>query len=261
MIDLDPKFIQKIKDHIIQFADEKFGDIKREPVLSEDKILFLDTILDYSDNLARKEKEQIIQAIMYVQTALDIHDFVSIHSYKHDQINQQKQMNVLVGDLLSGKFYHNLSRVEYIDLIEVIAGAIRTINERKMMIYHSDIHSIEHLIEEMKEVESAIVIHVAEYFKMTEHHDVIKNWLLMKRLFLELKTYAQEQKSAVITLLSQSNNEDDVIRMVENMIPGIMIRLESLIQSLPLHLNELRMFLMNELKRISQKQGILLEEG
>ncbi|SET90095.1 heptaprenyl diphosphate synthase [Salinibacillus kushneri] len=258
---MDPKLIQRVKEQLNHFSDKSFESTNQKAVFSEDKILFLDTILCGSVYMTDDKKEKYIQAIMFVQTALDIHDFVPIHSIEQNQIIPRKQMNVLVGDLYSGKFYEILSNLENIEFIAVLASAIRSINERKMVIYYSDGHSINHLVEELKEVESALIIHVCQYFNINEYNEVIQNWLLMKRLMMELYTYQKEKKSVVLNLLSQRYTEHDVIRMVENMIPRIMIKLEALIHDLPSEVQALKSYLMKELKELSLKQGILLGEG
>ncbi|MRG86407.1 heptaprenyl diphosphate synthase component 1 [Salinibacillus xinjiangensis] len=254
--------MQNIKDKLTKYMSEPFQELpQEEAIISDDKILFLHSILTEA-GIENHDKEKYILATMLVQTALDIHDFVAIQNA--DQTNSfksDKQMTVLAGDLYSGLFYHILSNIEDIQMIGVLSRAIRDINERKMIIYQSDIHSINHLLEELKEVESALVVQVANYFEVSGCNIAIQNWLLMKRLSLELRLYQKQNQSSVIGLLTQRNTEQDVIRMFENMIPRLAMKLESYIDDLPAKFGELKTLLNQELKNVSWKQGLVLGEG
>lgn len=253
-----------IKEKLYEYSNHpflnKFFDL---PEVSEDKIILLQAILDQTD-LKMDVKEDYIMATMLIQTALDAHELVSNDSEDNININKnkrQKQLNILVGDLYSGLFYEILSHLDDIPMINVLAGAIKEINERKMILYKDNIHSINQLMEEVKSIESLLLNQVASHFDITSLDGITENWLLMKRLVKERDLYQQNGNSFILDVLTERIEEKDSIRMLENMITRIAHILETYIVHLPSELESLKSHLLHDLKQIMKRQEILLEEG
>ena len=253
-----------IKEKLYEYSNHpflnKFFDL---PEVSEDKIILLQAILDQTD-LKMDVKEDYIMVSMLIQTALDAHELVSNDSEDNININKnkrQKQLNILVGDLYSGLFYEILSHLDDIPMINVLAGAIKEINERKMILYKDNIHSINQLMEEVKSIESLLLNQVASHFDITSLDGITENWLLMKRLVKERDLYQQNGNSFILDVLTERIEEKDSIRMLENMITRIAHILETYIVHLPSELELLKSHLLHDLKQIMKRQEILLEEG
>src|SRR5690606_23318845 len=141
-----------------------------------------------------------------------------------------------------------------IPMINILAGAIKEINERKMILYKDNIHSINHLMEELKSIESLLLNKVANHFNITSLDGIMENWLLMKRLVKERDLYQQEGKSFVLDVLIERIEEKDSIRMLVNMITRIAHILESYIVHLPTEMEVLKTYLLNDLKQIMKRQ-------
>jgi heptaprenyl diphosphate synthase len=254
------EILNKLYDHSNHPFLNKYFDL---PNISEDKIIFLQAILDQT-KLTNEKKETYILATMLVQSALDTHDLVSNESDNHTPINKakrQKQLNILVGDLYSGHFYETLSISNDLPMIQVLSRSIKEINERKMTLYLNDIHSLYDLMEELKKVESLLIEDIANYFEVTVLANILPNWLLMKRLIREQKLYSRNNYSYIVNLLSKQNQEYHSVRMMENMVSRIAHTLEILIKDLPNDYSELKKLLLDDLIEISYSKEILLEEG
>ncbi len=261
---MNSNYTTLIKNKLNEYSNHpflnKYFDV---PEISSDKIVFLKTILDQTE-LTEPKKENYILATMLIQTALDAHELVTNELDKKININKnkrQKQLNILVGDLYSGLFYEMLAQLHDIQMINVLAGAIKEINERKMTLYHNDVHSINQLLEEIKRIESLLVTSVSEVFHISSLREIIENWLLMKKLMREQYHYYQKKESRIITLLSEHNEPSHAIRMLENMISRISHTLESYITHLPVQYVELKKVLLEDLRQLAKEQELLLEEG
>ncbi|MBB6452202.1 heptaprenyl diphosphate synthase [Salirhabdus euzebyi] len=256
--------IQNIKNKIEQYADNSF--LKQyldKPFVAEDKILFLKTILEHAE-VDEEKKETYILATMLMQMALDTHDLVSISrsSATNNHHNKKKQLNILVGDLFSGLFYELLANIKDVQVINILAGSVKEVNEHKMIIYHNEINSINHLLDELKQIESLLIKRVSEFVGVKQLDSIMENWFLMKRLVHEKNLYSKKQQSFIVSILSQHDTEHHVIRMIENMIPRIAYKLESYINELPTNQFEgIKTSLINELKKLSLEREIILEEG
>jgi heptaprenyl diphosphate synthase len=233
------------------------------PIISEDKVLFLQGILSQT-KLDEEKKEKYVIATMLIQIALDAHELVSNDYHDIMQISKEKrqrQLSILVGDLYSGLFYKILSQVKDIQMINTLASAIKEVNERKMVLYHNDITSINHLFEDVKKIESLLIEKVSGFLNISAFDHIFPNWLLIKRLMKELKSYQKENDSYIIKLLLTRMEEQEILRLLENMISRTAHILENYIMELPNHLSLWKDILLDDLKQQFVRQEILLEEG
>src|SRR5699024_11828541 len=109
-----------------------------------DKIIFQADVNKHMD-MKDTKKKQIILTVMLVQCALDTHELVPVNN---DSMlsKTEKQLAVLAGDYYSGLYYALLAEHGQIRMIQILANAIKQINEYKMNIYYGEANDINELI-------------------------------------------------------------------------------------------------------------------
>src|SRR5690625_4710701 len=118
-----------IEDKIRHSYLEKFI---QKPLIDIDKLLILYYI--YKDiEIPSNKKQQYITTIMLVQIALDTHELIPSNG-SNTMTKTEKQLSVLAGDYFSGLYYLILAEIEDIEMIEILATAIKKINEHKMIL-------------------------------------------------------------------------------------------------------------------------------
>src|SRR5699024_11978545 len=80
----------------------------------------------------------------------------------------EKQLAVLAGDYYSGLYYALLAEHGQIRMIQILANAIKQINEYKMNIYYEAANDINELIYFLMKQESLLIDSVAEEFQLEE---------------------------------------------------------------------------------------------
>lgn len=217
-----------------------------EPVIDEDKLVLLASIMD-DTNLPDVKKEQYIITTMLVQVALDTHDLVTLTDEDEEQETvRNRQLTVLAGDYYSGMYYYLLSQLDDIPMIHTLASAIKDINEQKMELYYKDVDSFQEFMNGLRDIESLLIQRVASYVQRAGINDVAGEWLLTKKLLDEKKNIQQNGFSPLFDLLLKSpttnTNYAQIMTTVENMIQKNINRLELTLSQLPLHFNLLKSY-------------------
>nr|WP_295971670.1 heptaprenyl diphosphate synthase component 1 [uncultured Bacillus sp.] len=171
------------------------------PVIDEDKILILISILDQLE-LSPSEKDTFVIAIMLMQIALDTHDLVSIE-LKDESSMKVRQLTVLAGDYYSGLYYKYLAEISDIQIIKMLSEGVKNINEHKVFVYHKDPVNIEDLINSMKTIEFSLFGKLIEYGGIKKWNDLISNLLLVKRLASERNQFEETGHSFVFDALEK----------------------------------------------------------
>ncbi|TMN20683.1 heptaprenyl diphosphate synthase component 1 [Lentibacillus cibarius] len=154
------------------------------PYLNDDKLYMLTLVLN-NTALPDEKKKNYITAAMLVQMALDIHDAVpeTNDCLQTDDEVKSKQLSVLAGDYYSSLYYLLLSEVEEVELIRVLATAIKEINEGKMELhYKMNEDSFYISMQLIKKVESLLIIRVAEFTGEKMIRDIAAEWLTIRKL-------------------------------------------------------------------------------
>ncbi|MCF6095335.1 heptaprenyl diphosphate synthase component 1 [Microaerobacter geothermalis] len=73
--------------------------------------------------------------VMLVQMGLDIHEEVGLERENTHRGIRSRQLKVLAGDYFSSQYYFLLSEIEDIEMIHILAEAIKEINENKTRYY------------------------------------------------------------------------------------------------------------------------------
>lgn len=169
------------------------------PDLDEDKLLFLVSILDYAD-LPMEDIENYAISAMLLDIALETHDQVT-NDMSGEENLRVRQLTVLAGTYYSGLYYQLLSRHREIDVIRLLALAIETINDQKIIVYQKEATTIEQLMECVRKIESALLENLADHFQAHVWNDLFTNYFFFKRLSAEKEKFFNKQPSVVFDAL------------------------------------------------------------
>jgi len=128
--------VYRVRQQASQYLDY---DIIRQytelPELPDYQIqLMLSFLHNGRSNGRRSELYTLVTSL--VQVGLDAHDHVVSRDFGGDlQQMRAKQLKVLAGDYLSGKYYELLSMAEDIDAVRALSEAISEVNLTKMKMY------------------------------------------------------------------------------------------------------------------------------
>jgi heptaprenyl diphosphate synthase len=189
MQDIRQKFSiikQKVENSVFDTYLLKFIET---PVIDEDKLLILISLLDQLD-LSFKKMENTVLSTMLVQIALDTHEHISM-------INDEKgrQLTVLAGDYYSGLYYKLLAESEDIMIIKALSQGIKEVNEHKITVYYKETADLDVLMSSMMMIESSLITQLSEYYNLDQWNEVIANLLLFKRLLTEQDLFIQTGSS------------------------------------------------------------------
>lgn len=154
----------------------------QKPRISEEKLRILAFIVN-NTNLTPVKKEKYIITAMMVQIALDTHEVVPI-SNKRDETKQErlsKQLRILAGDYYSSLYYFVLSEIADFKFIQILATAIKNINENKMKLYYNEVDSFEELINLTRQIDTMLLLHVANFLHGNILDQVIEDWLFTSK--------------------------------------------------------------------------------
>lgn len=165
------------------------------PYLNEDKLLLLLLTLEQL-NLPTPRYEDYAMTTTLLQVALDTHDRVTNTNANQHEL-KSRQLTVLAGVYYSGLYYKILSESSEVDTIRVLAHAIKTINDKKIMVYQKENMNLETLMERIEVIESALVVTFSERLTTTSWTEFVKNYLFVQRLLQEKKAFLEYKPSVV----------------------------------------------------------------
>ncbi|MCP3030691.1 heptaprenyl diphosphate synthase component 1 [Halobacillus sp. A1] len=235
-----------------------------DPVIDEDKLAILISIMDHT-TLSPLKKEKYIITTMLVQIALDTHDLVTLTEDDDEQDTvRTRQLTVLAGDYYSGLYYYVLSQLNDIPMIRTLAGAIKEINELKMELYYKDVDSFQEFLTSLKKIESLLIQRVATYVQKTTINDMAGDWLLAKRLLQEKNSYQEGRFSPVMDLLVKRPDSTEtggqLVFNIEQLLHKHISNLETSVSQLPIHFNWLKAYIHSAIYQKFYKTNIA-EEG
>ncbi|UOR12459.1 heptaprenyl diphosphate synthase component 1 [Halobacillus amylolyticus] len=240
--------IQQLKQKIASQVRHPFlAKFIPEPIIDEDKLVILSSIMDHT-TLSPVKREQYVITTMLVQIALDTHDLVTLTDEDDEKETiRTRQLTVLAGDYYSGLYYYLLSKLDDIPMIRTLAGAIKEINELKMELYYKDVDSFQEFLASLKKIESLLIQRVATYVQKTTINDMAGEWLLAKRLIDEKTSYQEGKFSPVIDLLVRKpgslETSTQVMLSLEQMLQKHITRLEATVSQLPIHFKWLKSYI------------------
>jgi len=162
--------INILKDKIKKHMSNSFLDSQiKKPYISEDQLYILHHLFMQAPDFISKREHYIITTLL-VQAALDTHDSVTPHNIEieGEQADQSTQLTVLAGDYYSGLYYLILSNTEDIEFINILAYAIKEINELKMELYHSKIRDFSEFALLYGRISALLIKETARYIGIRE---------------------------------------------------------------------------------------------
>lgn len=256
------KLTLEIENRIQHSYLEKFI---QKPIIDQEKLFILSTIINHS-SLPEPKKKYYIVTSMLVQIALDQHDLVPKQEASDEgKIQPQtKQLTVLAGDYYSGLYYFFLAEIGDFDMIRVLASAIKEINELKMKLYYLEADSIHIYIDMVKQIESLLIVHVAQFIQETSLKDILADWLIIHRLMSERKSLELAKMTPLFENWynqSASGSQRMLLEAVETVIQQKTNKLMHALNKLPAHYTELKEHISKGLYNRACKLTIKAEEG
>lgn len=263
MSGLSIKHIQEELEDILQ--DSYLQKYLQKPEIDNDKLMILYTLIQNTNYTDIKKKNYVITT-MLVQIALDTHDLVTENSTEEsDTYKRNRQLTVLAGDYYSGLYYYMLSKLDDIPMIHTLASAIKEINELKMIIYYEVHHSISDLMENIKVLESILIIRVAEHFNKSAINDFVENWLFTRKLMREKNLFLTDQRTPLCDLLIQGQDFEipynQFGQTIEALIHKHLLVSKELVHFLPTHFQILKNDIHNLYTENYTSNKIAMEEG
>ncbi|UFT97628.1 heptaprenyl diphosphate synthase component 1 [Radiobacillus kanasensis] len=237
-----------------------------KPFIDNDKLMILTSLMNTTD-LSESKKDHYIITTMLVQVALDTHDLVTNQSMEKESVQHkvERQLTVLAGDYYSGLYYFLLSKLDDVDMIHVLASAIKEINELKMSAYYNKPDSIQDWMRVVKQIESLLIQRVAEHIQGTEINALSGEWLLMRRLTKEKQHFLKSGQSELIHVLTghelSNNPSKQAIQLVEGTIQKCVQKMETAVNQLPFQFNQLTSYVHALIYDYSRKNTKVVEEG
>ncbi len=169
--------------------------IQDPAIINEEKLYMLHILMDDTD-LTSSHQESIIITTMLIQIALDTHDLIlDAEEAPVNSTNKiSQQLTVLAGDYYSGLYYLILSETNDFRLIKYLARAIKEINEEKMKLYYREFQSVSQFFAIIKQIESLLFTHVAQYCGAPTFIPIIEKWLLLQSIHMEMTSYNRGEK-------------------------------------------------------------------
>ncbi|MCJ7839457.1 heptaprenyl diphosphate synthase component 1 [Lederbergia sp. NSJ-179] len=176
-----------------------FSQYVKPSMMDEDRILLLTYAMQDVD-IPKEEIDTYISAAMLAHYAMEMHENVTEHQLTSVK---EKQLNVLAGDYYSGLYYRLLAGYQNIELIKVLADAIKIINEQKINIFQMDGGNYHSFMKSLKQVESILLIKFNSHFNPPSlYNQFIAEFLLFKKLIVEIGNMIIGKQSRFIKSLA-----------------------------------------------------------
>ncbi len=171
------------------------------PPIDEDKLFLLVAFLDYL-NLPLEKIEHYAIPTMLLQIALDTHEKVT-NDMTGKQNMKERQLTVLAGTYYSGLYYKILADYQDIEVIRLLAEAIETINDHKIIVYQQEMNGIEKLMESIENIEATLFKEISKHLHAMAWGELFSDFLLIKRLYKEKELFLRSQSSVVFEALKK----------------------------------------------------------
>lgn len=253
--------IQHLKELLEdKIRNEYLEQFIQKPRISEEKLRILAFIVNHTTLTPVKKENYIITAMM-VQIALDTHELVPVYNHL-DETKQEKlskQLRILAGDYYSSLYYFLLSEIEDFEFIQILATAIKNINESKMKLYYNEVESFEEFIDLTKQIDSMLLLHVANYLHGNSFKQVITDWLFTNKL-----TQEPNEQHLLIKKWQKINNVSEEKPLEEffyALIHQNSMHLKKSILNLPEQYTALTNYLLKKLNETQYHYSSKVEEG
>ncbi|WP_170140727.1 heptaprenyl diphosphate synthase component 1 [Oceanobacillus arenosus] len=236
----------------------------KQPTIDEDKLFILSTLINNTAGLSINEKEHYILTTMMVQIALDTHETVPVETSSKESHDEAiaNQLTVLAGDYYSGLYYLLLAEIEDFEFIHRLATAIKEINENKMKLYYREVTTLDEYLFLIEQIDTLLILHVANYVKDHSLDNISGEWLLMNRLIQAKSSLVNGNPTPIMKQIANSdrNNATSQIR-IDTMIENKKKTIESLLVGLPVEHTAFQLHVQLKLAEVTYAKISIAEEG
>jgi len=220
--------INQIKRQINERTQHPFLDrFIEKPDIDEDKIRIL--ALMFEENGEYGDALQCITAVMLMQMALDMHDFVDNADFS--QPLRQRQLSVLAGDYYSSQYYCLLSEAGAFSMIRSLARGIRLLNEEKVRLVQGTWQwpQFIHLIEK---IEASLITALADFLHLSDWVPFIQSYFAYKRILKEKNTWQSGRPSSFLRPLFHADmvKKSEFLARCDEFLLVLKERLEALMR-------------------------------
>jgi len=257
--------IDQIKEKIFQKISHTYlFEHIQKPVIDEERLLLILSMLQEAE-LSDKDIEKYTITTMLIQIALDTHELIT-NEKKSKDIEKNRQLTVLAGDFYSGHYFQLLAEAEDIQMIKILAEAIKEINEHKIFLYQKTAAGIEELVDSIVIVEYALVDKLIAAFQLEKWKDLSRSILLIKRLLKEKNTYHETGFSLTDIFSSakwKRKNKKSIAseHILEKCLADVYSHLQHVMECAPVSINPLLSEKIQILLKECQQQQMYVEEG
>ncbi|WP_194840813.1 heptaprenyl diphosphate synthase component 1 [Filobacillus milosensis] len=159
--DIRHKFITKYKHSHISAS-------LYDEVLSNKQISWFKRLLIEAET---PSANQIFNALLHMQTSLDIHDLVDLKTNENmaEDRSQTNQLQVLVGDFHSSYFYRLLSQQNLLEELYHFIEKIKEINDLKMSVLHNyEGHDMEIQLKHIEKIHIGLIEAIISLYNLPE---------------------------------------------------------------------------------------------
>ncbi|MTT31269.1 hypothetical protein GMB86_04460 [Terrilactibacillus sp. BCM23-1] len=155
-----------------------------KPAVDIDKVLTL--FLLFKQHGSYKNIEQYVMSVMIAQMGLDTHEKITKNEKLKGLELKQRQLTVLSGDFYSSLYYYILAEQKDIQMVKWISQAIQELNINKMHFFYAENDAnIDYYFDHLRQIESHLIIKLAERLGINDWTDIIADFFFLKRLHLE----------------------------------------------------------------------------
>lgn len=237
-----------------------------KPTIDREKLYILINIMNHA-KLSDHKKRQYIITIMLVQIALDTHDLVPVSN--EELINEKEiittQLSVLAGDYYSGLYYRLLSEIKELEMIQILASAIKEINEYKMIIYYKEMMTFKEYIHYVEKINARLIIRIAKHFNLLPAlQQIISHLLITNKLIEENRSLYNKNASSILNNWLQHSPQSSPVTIyndVEDIIEKYAKDIEILRVESAVHIKQFDQLIKYFLNEVINKKTSIAEEG
>lgn len=233
------KILKKTKNtYLLQYIDD--------PLIDDDKVLLLYMMFE-EKKVSKSMFEDYIIPIILVQIALDTHETISVHKLNDDSSRKNRQLSILGGDFYSSLYYQILSSINDLQMIRTLAQGIQEINENKMQFYQTESQEIENAIENIRRIESALLLRTADSLHLPLWKGIAEEFLFIKRLLNERIEFEKGRLTPLFLKISKQLQGESrtgytkhMLKVVDDYINHSKIRIDKFLSEQPVMENVLK---------------------
>lgn len=220
--------IQEVNMHARNEFVQQYVDIPPVPLIRM-QVLFL---FLYDSGVRVPEIKNFLVPTLLVQIGLDCHQEVTLVRCESEREMRTRQLTILTGDYLSGKYYQLLAQIEEVKLIRALAGSIYKINEWKTELYYNNDLGTEEKLQVQNKIDSALFTSFIPNYCFNPDPAVAGSWTLLMERFIQVERLLDELFSYKLGNVTKGYLQDLLTECSpEEALHRLQIRIEQILQN------------------------------